>query len=424
MPIVSTGVLIDTLHQHGLLSAERIAHLRHVAQGRHSDARPLARLLVQRDWLTIYQINQILAGNAAELVFGPYHVLDRLGKGGLSAVYKARHTQFDMLVALKVIRPEVLTSAQGRLQFLQEIEAMAALDHPNVVQFCDADQVGNTCFFAMEYIEGTDLGKAVRLGGPLNVRDACDYIRQAALGLQHAHEHNLVHRDLKPVNLFLTHLPVAKADTSRPGAPARTLLGQPLIKILDWGLAGLRDPGRAEPGQVLENLAASVMGTADFLSPEQARDASAVDIRGDIYSLGCSFYFLLTGQPPFPEGTLMQKILQHQQAEPAPLDMFRDDIPVGVTAILKRMIAKQPENRFQTPAAVALALLAYARGDDGRGAHPALPLFKGVAPPHRRDDTPLPIALGGKREQAFARLSKVGAERGGTSADTACPQNR
>ncbi len=425
MTIVSTGGLIDVLRQHGLLPADQLAQLPNLSLGRCGDARALGRILVQRGWLTIYQINRILGGGAADLVIGPYRVLDRLGQGGLSAVFKARHTQIDLVVALKLLKPEVLISADGRLQFLQEVEAMAALDHPNVVQFCDADQVGNTCYFAMEYIEGTDLGKLVRLGGPLPMRDACEYVHQAALGLQHAHEHNLVHRDIKPVNLFLTHLPVARAAAvSRPGAPAKSVQGRPLIKILDWGLAGLRDP-RGDQGQQVENMGGHVIGTADYLSPEQARDAAAVDIRGDIYSLGCTLYYLLTGQPPFPDGTLMQKIMQHQQAEPKPVDTFREDVPVGVTAILKRMMAKQPEDRFQTPAALALALLPFARGDDGKGSSPSLPLLKGTPPPARRDHTPLPISLGGKEGQTLTRLSKAGLQRGGEpGSDTSCPHSR
>src|SRR5207249_2275970 len=144
--------------------------------------------------------------NGHELAIGPYHVLDKLGQGGLSAVYKARHRDHQNLVAIKMIKAEVFASPEGRQQFLQEVEAMARLDHPNIVQFCDADQWNDTYYFAMEYVEGTDLGKVVRLSGALPVREACDYIRQAALGLQHAYERNLIHRDIKPVNLFLTHV--------------------------------------------------------------------------------------------------------------------------------------------------------------------------------------------------------------------------
>lgn len=416
--------LIAGLRGLGLLSTDRLAELPHWPQARAGDGRTLARALVQRGLLTVYQINEVLAGRGRGLAFGPYQVLERLGQGGLSQVFKARHVEHKITVALKVINPEVLSNVEGRQQFLQEMEAMARLDHPNVVQFCDADSVGDTCYFAMEYVEGVDLGKHVRLLGPLPVREACDYVRQAALGLQHAHERNLVHRDIKPVNLFLTQVPVVSRAGGRAGA---TMTGsksgrrRSLIKILDWGLATLRTPGGAGAA-ALDNVARSIVGTADYLSPEQARNANTVDVRGDLYSLGCSFYYLLTGRPPFAEGTLMQKILQHQQVEPASVESLRSDVPAGVAAALRRLLQKRPEDRFQTPAALALALLPYARGVDPEAAtRPALPLP--ATSSARRDDTPLPAALGGDTAAGeTTRVPRAGRARGGQpGADTAFP---
>src|SRR5438105_8475294 len=258
-------------------------------------------MLGQRGWLTIYQINQILEGRAKDLVMGPYLIQDRLGQGGLSQVFKARHAQYGWIVALKVIRPEAMADAEGRKQFLHEMEAMARLEHPNIVQFCDLDQAGELFYFAMEFVDGTDLGKHVGLCGPLPVGEACDYVRQAALGLQHAHECNLVHRDVKPVNLFLTYVPGSKS-VGGTGKKTRPVT-QPLIKILDWGLASLRYPKGQSGPELIQSIAKGIVGTADYLSPEQARNHHAVDIRGDIYSLGCTLYFLLTGQAPFPTGT-------------------------------------------------------------------------------------------------------------------------
>src|SRR5262249_4448604 len=162
--------------------------------------RGLARSMLKRGWLTVYQMNQLLAGHGKELIFGPYHVLDRLGSGGQSLVFKARHSEHGWIVALKVIRSELIVSTETTMQFLQEVEATAERDPPNIVPSCDADQAGDTFYCAMEYVEGTDLGKVVGLSGPLPVPQASDYVRQTALGLQHAHEHNLVHRDIKPVN--------------------------------------------------------------------------------------------------------------------------------------------------------------------------------------------------------------------------------
>jgi serine/threonine-protein kinase len=417
MAIHTTGTLIDALRTFRLISADQYAQLLRLTKGKGADARPLAKQLVQRGWLTVFQINQLFAGNGKDLAVGTYRVLDRLGQGGLSQVFKAQHVEYDLTVALKVIRPEVLANVEGRQQFLHEIEAMARLDHPNIVQFCDADQHENTCYFAMEYVDGIDLGKHIRLSGPAGVRDACDFIRQAALGLQHAHERNLVHRDIKPVNLFLTQALVGRASTAGGGVgsafdrtPEKPLT-RPLIKILDWGLAGLRSP-RGSDAELLECLARGLVGTADYISPEQARNANTVDIRGDVYSLGCTFYYLLTGQPPFPDGTLMQKILMHQQAEPAPVESFRVDVPEDVAAMLKRMMAKDREQRYQTPAAVALALLPFARGNDLPVAE-ARPGLQGLTPSKQSHDTPLPAALGGRPGQPVQRAGRGDTRRGG-----------
>ncbi len=411
MGISSSGMLMDTLRQHSLLAPGQLAQLANLAQGRCGDARLLAKALLQKGWLSVYQANQLLAGNGQELVIGPYHVLDKLGQGGLSSVYKGKHREHDNLVALKIIKPEVFASPQGRQQFLQEVEAMARLDHPNIVQFCDADQFKDTFYFAMEYVDGTDMGKVVRLSGALPVHEACDYIRQAALGLQHAYERNLIHRDIKPVNLFLTHVSLEKsadADalfatrhelTTASHERKSTIQMMPMIKILDWGLASLRNP-KGLSNEDNEDVARHVVGTADYLSPEQARNANAVDIRSDIYSLGCSLYFLLTGQAPFPDGLLMQKIFQHQQAEPRPIGEFRADVPASVIAILKRMMAKQAEERFQTPASVGLALMPFTRRTPSSGSSGTLPAPKGPLPAPS-DHTPLPAALASADEGLF-----------------------
>ena len=179
--------------------------------------------------------------------------------------------------------------------------------------------------------------------------------------------------------------------------PTRTMQMKPLIKILDWGLASLRSPKGLTSEQMIDNLAKSVVGTADYVSPEQACNANTVDIRGDIYSLGCSLYYLLTGQAPFPDGSLMHKVMQHQTAEPRPIESFRTDVPGGVTAIVKRMMAKQPEHRFQTPASVNMALTPFARRLPTLLGSGALPTLKGAYGPTGRDDTPLPPALRAKQ---------------------------
>jgi serine/threonine protein kinase len=390
MTIVSNLALLDVLRQSGLVTREQLASLPQSVQGRLTDAHTPARLLLQRGWLTVYQINQLLAGHGRELVVGPYHILDRLGQGGQSTVYKARHNRDGYLAALKVIRQDLAGKAEANRQFLLEMEAMAQLDHPNIVQFLDADQMEETYYCAMEYVEGTDLGKYVRLVGPLRGAEACAYVRQTALGLQHAHERSLIHRDIKPSNLFL----VSGSETAACGAPLN------LIKIIDWGLAGLRPPGMSSLATADEPK--GMIGTADYLSPEQALSPATVDIRGDLYSLGCSFYYLLTGQPPFPGGSLMQKILRHQTEEPTPLAELRPDLPAGLPALVKRLMAKRPEDRFQTPAAVALALAPYCRG----GATP-FPLTPRPTFPNRsHDDTPRHADLDG--EPPTSRATMIG----------------
>ncbi len=391
MPIVSSGGLMDALRRYEVLPRDQLAQLPHLINGRCSDVRPLARYFVQKGWLTVYQVNQLLAGHGADLVLGPYLILDRLGQGGQSLVFKARHREHDWIVALKVIRSELASSPEAGEQFLQEMEAMARLDHPNIVQFCDADIAAGTFYCAMQFIEGSDLAKVVSLSGVMSPPRAAECVRQTALGLQHAFENNLIHRDIKPHNLFLT-------------TPTSTSPGQ--VIILDWGLACLRPPGG---GHETHNPIKAVIGTADYLSPEQARNANRVDIRGDIYSLGCTLYFLLTGQPPFPGGTLLQKLLQHQNAEPPPVESIRADVPAGLVAGLKRMMAKKAEERFQTPASVALALRPFCQpelqgdGKSGLLVRPKLP----PRPAPRAADTPMPLGLGGSPIPPAARAGHV-----------------
>jgi serine/threonine-protein kinase len=353
MAIVSCGALIDVLRQLRLLDEPSLAALFAAGGGRCADVRSVAKSLIQRGLFTVYQMNQLLAGHGKELILGPYIILDRLGKGGQSDVYKARHSEHEWVVALKVIRAAALSTSAATQQFLQEMTAMAELDHPNIVQFLDVDKADDTYYCAMEFVEGTDLAKVVQLQGPVASAVAADYTRQVALGLQHAHEHSIVHRDIKPMNLYLT----AKPNSS--GSPA-VGDGAALVKILDWGLAGFRLSAAKKP-QSADGTSHKLIGTADYMSPEQAVDAGAVDIRADIYSLGCSLYFLLTGQTPFSGNTVLQKVMQHQVETARPVEEMQPELPAGLAAVVKRMMAKKPEERYQTPVAVALALAPFCR---------------------------------------------------------------
>jgi serine/threonine protein kinase len=352
--------LFQDLREHGLLSADRLGELEHHGRVRLTDPPAVAKYLVQRGWLTVYQMNQLLQGQADGLVLGPYRLEDRLAHGGISQVFKAWDTRRKCTVALKVLNLYQVSETAAERQFQREIEAVTSLRHPNIVTALDTGQVRGRHFLAMAYIEGLDLAKLVQLSGPLPVAQACDYIRQAALGLQHAYEHWLVHRDIKPANLLATHAleqndrPVASAE----GQPSR--LAGPRVQIIDWGLAHVQRPGAAE--QATEaSLSAWVregmlIGTADYLAPEQARSPRTVDVRADIYSLGCTLYYLLTGQPPFPGVSLPLKLQQHAEMEPRPLHGLDAHADSMLTPILRKMMAKRPEDRYRTPAAVAVAL--------------------------------------------------------------------
>jgi len=392
MFLLSSGALVDLLQRHKLLAADQLAELPALSSSRSADGRALAKILVHRGWITFFQAHQLLAGKGNELSLGPYRIVDMLGQGGLGRVFKARHVENNWIVALKVIRPEVLTSTEGREQFVKEMEAMARLDHPNIVQFCDVDEADGQYYYAMEYVEGTDLGRFIQLAGPLPVIHAANFVYQVAVGLQHAHEHNLVHRDIKPVNLYVT----LNKDADSSALPDA---GSVLIKILDWGLASLTPP---DSGPVDESGQGMVIGTADYFAPEQALNPLAADIRSDIYSLGCTLYYLLTGRPPFPDGNLEEKINQHQFAEPTPLADFRKDVPAGLTMALKRMMAKGPENRYRTPDALAVALKPFMRpGRNDFGKLEILPFLSRIC-----EKTALPGSLAGKFEKSLT-LSRM-----------------
>ena len=342
MAIDSVASFLVLLRELRLLEPRQLDELTRTA-AQFPDPRSLARELVQRDWLTPYQVNQLFQGRGADLRLGPYLLLERLGEGGMGQVYKARHLKLNRLVALKVIRKERLASPEAVRRFYREIELAGKLNHRNIALAYDADQAGETHFFAMEYLEGIDLGKLVKQRGPLPVHVACNCIRQAALGLQHAYERGLVHRDLKPSNLLLT---------SRAGAAGHDAEAAGVVKLLDLGLARLEGP---EAGSELTREGV-VMGTPDYIAPEQAMSSHSVDIRADLYSLGCTLFYLLTGRPPFGGETFMEKLLKHQVEPPPDIETLRRDVPPGVSFIVQKLLAKQPADRFQTPGELAAAL--------------------------------------------------------------------
>ncbi|HKB38472.1 MAG TPA: protein kinase [Gemmataceae bacterium] len=336
---ISSPVLLEALREYRLLEEEQLNRLALEVRAHALDAEPLATELRRRGLLTAFQAEQLLAGRAADLVLGTkYVLLDKLGEGGMGAVYKARHRITRGVRAVKLIRSEYLTSKDAVQRFFLEAQAAEKLNHPNIIRAYDADQDQGRCYFVMEYVEGEDLAKLLSERGQLPVAQACEYVRQAALGLQHASERGLVHRDIKPSNLLLS--------------PA-----EGVIKILDLGLARLRESS-APGGDEFNPLTPMnmMMGTPDFMAPEQAEDSRAVDIRADIYALGGTLYQLLSGSVPFPGGTLVDKLKRLYHEMPAALPCWRNDIPPGLSAVVERMMAKRPDQRYQTPAEVAVAL--------------------------------------------------------------------
>lgn len=387
MAIASAADLVAALRKHQLLQATQIDEVVRIHQPRAADARSLARELIQRDLLTAYQINQLLQGRGGDLTLGSYVILERLGEGGMGQVFKARHRAMNRVVALKVIRKERLESADAIRRFQREIRAVAQLNHANIVRAFDADEVAGTQMLVMEYVEGTDLSKLVKQLGPLPVAQACDYIRQTALGLQHAHERGLVHRDIKPHNLLVSSVrrasPVGSGGNLGAlddGSPA----ADQLVKILDMGLARVNTAHTdGETSSLTQDGA--VMGTPDYIAPEQAQESHSVDIRADLYSLGCTFYYILAGQPPFPTGSLIQKINKHQFEEPKPIEQMRPEVSAKVAMIVRRLMAKDPAKRYQTPWEVADAL---ASVDREAAIRPAVGV---VGTPGKLRDTSKPI---------------------------------
>jgi serine/threonine-protein kinase len=355
MAMDSAADFVETIRRHKLIDAGKLQEL--VAETRGvTDPKALAQHFVKKGSLTPYQVNQIFTGQASGLVLGQYRILERLGEGGMGQVFKARHQAMGRTVALKVIRKDRLENDKAVRRFQREIQIAAQLVHPNIVMSFDADTISGVHFFAMECIEGVDLGRLVKEKGPLPVAVACHFVRQAALGLQYAHEHGLVHRDIKPSNLLVTRDTTQGPVGGKRGT--KVPASQSVIKILDMGLARMAWTDEEATAASLSQDG-SVLGTPDYMAPEQAKDAKTVDGRADIYSLGCTLYFLLTGQVPFRGSNSMEKLLKHQTEEAPPIDKMRSDVPGPVRALVKKMMAKRPEDRIQNCGEVADALAPY-----------------------------------------------------------------
>jgi formylglycine-generating enzyme required for sulfatase activity/serine/threonine protein kinase len=333
-----TAVLYQYLQASGLLTDAQLRELWGWIAHKKPDIKGLAQELARRGWLTAFQIKEVAKNRGAALrVAERYVLLDVLGEGGMGRVYKAHDTRMGRDVALKVIRKEKLKHPAAAGRFLQEMVALGAMTkHPNVVEVFTADQVGDSHYCVMEYIDGADLTRLVREGGPMPVPQACEVVRQAALGLQHAFETGLVHRDIKPSNIIVP----------RAGGA---------VKLVDLGLARVIDaPPGEEAGRITQE--GFVIGTPDFLAPEQARDPLSVDIRADVYALGGTLFYALTGRPPFDGGTPTEKLLRHCTEAPPHLLDYRPEAPPALQQIIHWCMAKEPGKRPQTPLQLAVAL--------------------------------------------------------------------
>jgi serine/threonine-protein kinase len=311
----------------------------------------LADRLVGANLLTRWQANKLLQGRHKGFILGKYRLLDHLGTGGMSSVYLAEHPVMRRRVAIKVLPQTKVADSSYLARFHREARAAAALDHPNIVRAYDVDQDGKNHYIVMEFVNGKDLQELVSRSGPLDYMQACDYVRQAADGLAHAHAANLIHRDIKPANLLVD--------------------SKGIVKILDMGLARF-DDGQTSSLTIAHDE--KVLGTSDYLAPEQAVHSHHVDGRADIYSLGCTLYFMLTGHPPFPDGTLAQRIVAHQTREPASIYKDRPDAPKDLVEIVRRMTCKRPADRYQSAEEVREVMSAWlssrggpSQADNGNG---------------------------------------------------------
>jgi eukaryotic-like serine/threonine-protein kinase len=374
---VTCDELLDLIRRSGVVEEAKLrTHVQKLADSNAlpGDPQKLAGVLVRDGVLTYFQAEQLLQGKYKRFNLGKYKVLERLGAGGMAQVFLCEHKLMRRRVAIKVLPIPKAEDPSSLKRFYREAQAIAAVDHPNIVRAYDIDHDDNLHFLVMEYVDGTNLQDLVKKFGPLDVLRACHYVYGAAVGLQHAHEMGLVHRDVKPGNILI----------DRAG----------VVKILDLGLARFFHD---EEDNLTRMNDENVLGTADYLAPEQAIDSHTVDIRADIYSLGATFYYLLTGSAPFPEGSVAQKLIWHQHRVPRPIRALRPEAPEELVAVVDRMMAKDPAARYQTPAEVMAALAGWV----------AIP----IPPPAERELPQVSLAAGGGAGRSGGAPGSGGATR-------------
>jgi eukaryotic-like serine/threonine-protein kinase len=344
----------------------------------HIDRR-LARRAVESKLLTFWQAQQLLAGRTSGYKVDRYLLLDLIGQGGMGRVYLARDTRLGRVVALKLLAPERLSNPRAVARFQREARVGAQLQHENLVRIYDFGECNGRYFLVMEYIEGKTIGTLLSEQGPMPPATAARLLRQVALGLEHAHRKGLIHRDVNPYNILVTHDGTAK--------------------LADLGLA----IALAEEDRVTRDGA--TVGTFDYVAPEQARQSRAADIRSDIYSLGCTIYHMCTGRVPFPGPSLPEKLYGHQWIEPPPLCRLVSGLPVGLSEIVQRMMRKSPDERYSTPMQVAQALEPFAEDQPGAGNDVSVSL---LLAPHANEPGPPSRGMAQRQEAGPAPSGGVG----------------
>jgi serine/threonine protein kinase len=337
MPAPATvDEFIDLIRKSGVVDESRLsAYVKQLQSNSDipSEMSKFAGLFVRDGLLTFFQAEQFLLGKWKRFTIGKYKVLERLGSGGMGQVFLCEHKLMRRKVAVKVLPTAKAEDPSSLERFYREARAVAALDHPNIVRAYDIDQDDNLHFLVMEYVDGASLQEIIKKFGHMDVTRACHYMYWSAIGLEHAHQAGLIHRDIKPGNILIDR--------------------QGIVKILDMGLARFFND---DEDLLTKKYDENVLGTADYLAPEQALDSHGVDGRADIYSLGATFYFLLTGTQPFVEGTVAQKLIWHQTRNPRSIRELRPEVPEGVVAVVEKMMAKDRAQRYQTPRELAEAL--------------------------------------------------------------------
>jgi len=333
----SVEELLQLIRKSGMIEDQTLTtylQRRQVGRGLPDDPRDAADSMIQDGLITNFQAEQFLLGKWRGFTIGKYKLLERVGVGGMGQVFLCEHMYMKRRVAIKVLPPAKAEQPAALGRFYREARAAGSLEHPNIVRTHDIDQDGNLHFIVMEYVDGSDLLDMVKKGGPMEIRRACHYIRQVAIGLDFAFRSGIIHRDIKPGNVLI----------DRRGH----------AKILDMGLARFyKDTADMLTVKYDDKI---VLGTADYVAPEQVANSHNVDVRADIYALGASFYFLLAGHPAFPSGTVSQKLLWHRTKDPTPIRQIRPEVPEDIASMVAKMMAKDPAKRYQTPNEIAVEL--------------------------------------------------------------------